>query len=215
MKITGIEQTKKGRFSLFVDGEFAFSVHKDTFLASELAKDVELTSEYLEELRRDDAYISAKEAALTLLEMREYPSAMLLRKLREHYEQEPAEAAVQRMIELGLVNDLDYGTRLAADYVNLRHYPLRRIALELGKRGFSREMIGEILEAYPPQSQVEAAAEMIRKKYSMSLFDRKGIDKTIAALLRRGFTMEDIRGALAVMVEEVRQEPPESEDYND
>lgn len=215
MKITGIEQTKKGRYALFVDGEFVFSVHKDTFLTSELARDTELTPERLEELRREDAYTSAKETALTLLEAREYPSALLMRKLLEHYEQEPAEAAVQRMTELGLVNDLDYGTRLAADYVNLRHYPLRRIALELGKRGLNREMIAEILSVYPPESQAEAAAEVIRKKYQNSLSDKKGIDKTIAALLRRGFSMEDIRGALAVILEEVRQDLPESEDYDD
>lgn len=32
MRVTGIETTKKGRYALMVDGEFAFSLHRDTFL---------------------------------------------------------------------------------------------------------------------------------------------------------------------------------------
>lgn len=32
MRVTGIETTKKGRYALMVDGEFAFSLHGDTFL---------------------------------------------------------------------------------------------------------------------------------------------------------------------------------------
>lgn len=214
MKITGIETTKKGRYSLFVDGEFAFSVHKDIFLTTELQKDAEMTPERLAEIRVEDNFLSAKEKALDLLSAREYTSAMLRQKLRQYYEEEPVEFAVGRMLELGLINDLDYGTRLCRDFINLRHYPLRRIALELSKRGLSREMIDEILSQYSEESQAAAAAGLIQKKYKNNLSDQKGIQKTIAALLRRGFTMEDIRAGLSMVLEEWRQEelPPESEE---
>ena len=32
MTITRLSETKKGRFAIFADGEFLFSVHKDIFL---------------------------------------------------------------------------------------------------------------------------------------------------------------------------------------
>lgn len=216
MKITKIETTKKGRYSLFLDDEFAFSVHKDTFLLSDdIQKDAELSPERVEQLREEDALRSAKEKAMDLLSAREYTAAMLRQKLRQFFEEEPAAEAVRRMEELGLVNDLDYATRLAADMVNLRHYPLRRIALELSKRGIDREMAASILSAYSEESQAEAVATVVRKKYKNSLSDRKGVDKTIAALLRRGFTMEDIHGGLSMVLEDLRQEelPEESEEF--
>lgn len=218
MKITGIESTKKGRYALLIDGEFAFSVHQDTFLTvKDLAKDAEITPERLEEIRALDAVRSAKEKALDLLSRSEYPSGVLRQKLLLYFPPEAVEVAVTRMREMGLVNDLSYGTRLAADYVNLRHYPLRRIAMELTKRGFERDMIDEILSVYSEESQQEAAAIVIRKKYWNNLTDKKGIDKTIAALLRRGFRMDDIRRGLQQVLEEWRQEEPpeESEEQDD
>ena len=32
MRITGLESTKKGRYALMIDGEFVFSLHRDTVL---------------------------------------------------------------------------------------------------------------------------------------------------------------------------------------
>lgn len=218
MKITGIEATKKGRYALFVDGEFMFSVHHDTFLTvNDLARGAEISGARLEEIRQEDELRSAKERALDLLSRAEYPSMVLYQKLIPDYSPEASAAAVRRMGELGLINDRDYGTRLAADYVNLRHYPLRRIEMELSKRGFEREMIEEILSVYTEESQSDAAAAVIRRKYERNLTDKKGIDKTIAALLRRGFRMEDIRGGLRQVLDEERSNAPspESEEPND
>ena len=49
MTITQLQETKKGRFSVFANGEFLFSVHKDTFLLRpELAVGRQVTVETLE-----------------------------------------------------------------------------------------------------------------------------------------------------------------------
>ena len=47
MTITRLGETKKGRFSVFADGEFLFSVHKDIFLSR---KELELGREVSVEL---------------------------------------------------------------------------------------------------------------------------------------------------------------------
>ena len=52
MTITRLGETKKGRFSVFADGEFLFSVHKDIFLSrKELELGREVSVELLEEIR--------------------------------------------------------------------------------------------------------------------------------------------------------------------
>ena len=86
MTITQLQETKKGRFSVFADGEFLFSVHKDTFLLRpELAVGRQVTVETLEEIRLEDEALSCKEKALTLLEYSSHSAGRLAEKLRRHY----------------------------------------------------------------------------------------------------------------------------------
>ena len=139
MRITGIETTKRGRYALMVDGEFAFSVHRDSFLLNRwLQKDAEVTPGQLEQLRREDEFRSAREQAIDCLAAAEQTGGMLRQKLLRRYGEEAAEAAVLRMEELGLINDREYSRRFAADAVNLRSWPRRRIAAELQKRAWPR-----------------------------------------------------------------------------
>ena len=64
MTITRLGETKKGRFSVFADGEFLFSVHKDIFLSrKELELGREVSVELLEEIRLEDEAYSCKEKA--------------------------------------------------------------------------------------------------------------------------------------------------------
>ena len=54
--VTEIQQTKRGRFSIFGDGEFLFSVHKDIFLLHrELAAGRDLCIRELDGLEREAA----------------------------------------------------------------------------------------------------------------------------------------------------------------
>ena len=59
----------------------------------------------------------------------------------------------------------------------------------------------------------EAILRLLNTKYQKNLCDRKGIDRTIAALARRGYPLGEIREALKAVLEEDRQEDlPESEE---
>lgn len=82
-----------------------------------------MSPERLETLRQEDELRSARERALDLLSAAEQTSGTLRQKLLRWYGEEAVEAAVLRMEELGLINDLDYGRRYAADAVNLRGGP--------------------------------------------------------------------------------------------
>lgn len=196
MLISGIEKTKKGRYSVFVDGSFLYSVAEDTYVTTELATGADLTPERLEEIRLADETASAKEKALTLLECCDHSRGMLVQKLCRHYSREASEAAADRMQELGLTDDADYARRLAADMAALRGYPRARIRFELTKRGISREDTQAALDALPGEDETEVIGALLRKKYRAKLDTPEGIKKTVASLLRQGFSYEDVKTAL-------------------
>ena len=215
MRVTGIETTKKGRYALMLDGEFAFSLHRDTFLLCPwLQKGAEVSPERLETLRQEDELRSARERALDLLSAAEQTSGTLRQKLLRWYGEEAVEAAVLRMEELGLINDLDYGRRYAADAVNLRGWPRRRIAMELQKKGVPAEVIEEALADITEETEIETACRLLEGPYRGRLRDRRERDKVKAALQRRGFSYEVIRQAVSRAMEALPEdgETPEPEE---
>ena len=221
MRVTGIETTKKGRYALMVDGEFAFSLHRDTFLLCPwLQKGAEVSPERLETLRQEDELRSARERALDLLSAAEQTSGTLRQKLLRWYGEEAVEAAVLRMEELGLINDLDYGRRYAADAVNLRGWPRRRIAMELQKKGVPAEVIEEALADITEETEIETACRLLEGPYRGKLRDRKERGKVKAALQRRGFSYEVIRQAVSRAMEALPEgggtpEPEETPETGD
>lgn len=212
MTITQLQETKKGRFSVFVDGEFLFSVHKDTFLTrQELALSRQITVEALEEIRLADELLSCKEKALTLLEYSSHSAGRLAEKLRRHYPPETVEQVVQRLRELGLLDDLDYGRRLAADLLNLRGYSLGRVRQTLYQRRLDKETIDQVMGELSEIDQIAPIVALVNKKYLQKLREPRGREKVAAALQRRGYRYDEIREALSQVTEGLFDEGYEEE----
>lgn len=212
MTITQLQETKKGRFSVFADGEFLFSVHKDTFLLRpELAVGRQVTVETLEEIRLEDEALSCKEKALTLLEYSSHSAGRLAEKLRRHYPPETVEQVVQRLWELGLLDDLDYGRRLAADLLNLRGYSLGRVRQTLYQRRLDKETIDQVMGELSEIDQIAPIVALVNKKYLQKLREPRGREKVAAALQRRGYRYDEIREALSQVTEGLFDEGYEEE----
>lgn len=202
MTITRLQETKKGRFSVFADGEFLFSVHKDTFLLRpELAVGRQVTAEALEAIRLEDEELSCKEKALTLLEFSSQSAGRLAEKLGRLYPGETVEKTIARLTELGLLDDLDYGRRLAADLLNLRGYSLGRVRQELYRRRLDKDTIEQVMDEIADTDQVGPMVALVRKKYLPKLRESRGREKVAAALQRRGYQYDEIREALAQVLE--------------
>jgi len=202
MTITRLSETKKGRFAVFADGEFLFSVHKDIFLSRrELELGREIPVETLEEIRLEDERYSCKEKALTLLEYASHSAGRLAEKLRRDYPPEVVEEVVARLRELGLLDDLDYGRRLAADLLNLRGYSLGRVRQTLYQRRLDRETIDQVMEELEGIDQVGPIVALVQKKYLPKLREPQGRQKVAAALQRRGYEYDEIREALSQVLE--------------
>ncbi len=135
---------------------------------------------------------AARKKALSLLERRDYGSAELAAKLVEKgASPSDAEAAVARMVEYGFVNDENYAAMVARHYAAKGFGPAR-IREELRRRRLDRELWDAALDAAPENS--EAAYRLFAAKMRGGC-DKDAVRKASAALVRRGFSWEDVRAA--------------------
>ncbi len=135
---------------------------------------------------------AARKKALSLLERRDYGSAELAAKLVEKgASPSDAEAAVARMVEYGFVNDENYAAMVARHYAAKGCGPAR-IREELRRRRLDRELWDAALDAAPENS--EAAYRLFAAKMRGGC-DKDAVRKASAALVRRGFSWEDVRAA--------------------
>ena len=165
MKLTAVRMTKWGRVALYGDDEFLLSMHPDVFAASGLSVGSEIDGERLAGLAAEAELKKAKERAFSMLSGREYTSSQLRDRLARHVDPEAAGQAVERMEELGLVDDDGYAERYARELSERKHYGLLRIRQELRQKGLSAEQIEwavSLLDADPQEQMLE----VIEKIYS-------------------------------------------------
>lgn len=199
-KITAItaQQRDDARMNIEIDGAFAFGLHVDIVLAHYLSVGNELSATQIEGLLQEDQVKKAITAALNLISFRPRASGELQRKLREKgYPAEAAEAAVQRMLDLGYLNDADFADRWIEN--RKEHKPRSRMMLqqELMQKGIERETISEALENTEIDEFGDALALAQKKAGSMSALDQATRHRRLSGFLgRRGYGFDVIRKVL-------------------
>lgn len=194
MELTAIEPRRHRLVQLYLDGEAAVKLDAATAQEARLRVGMELDDEELHELLQKSDAARAKEKALYLLEHRPHAKRELERKLSCTVGEEAAQAAADRMEELGLVDDADYAARLAQELAR-KGYAFSRTVQELVRRGVDRELAQEAAREASPDPE-EAIRRLIQRKYERRLGDEKGRRQTAAALQRLGYRWEEIRSAL-------------------
>ena len=194
MELTAIEPRRHRLVQLYLDGEAAVKLDAATAQEARLRVGMELDDEELHELLQKSDAARAKEKALYLLEHRPHAKRELERKLSRTVGEEAAQAAADRMEELGLVDDADYAARLAQELAR-KGYAFSRTVQELVRRGVDRELAQEAARESSPDPE-EAIRRLIQRKYERRLGDEKGRRQTAAALQRLGYRWEEIRSAL-------------------
>jgi len=198
MELTAAEPRRKGLVQIYLDGEAAVKIDAEIFLRSGLKPGDMLTDGELHELIRASDERRAREKALYLLEHRSHSKKELTEKIARTAASRPAaQAAADRMEELGLLNDEAYARDLARDLFTRKRYGAMRVKQELKRKGIDGELIDELLEQYGGE---EAALENIRavldKKYAGWEEDEKTRRRAFAALQRLGYSYGLIRQAM-------------------
>lgn len=195
MEITAIEPRRHRLSQLYLDGEAAVRVDTETLIKSGWKPGVEITDEELHALLEASEERRAREKALYLLEYRSHSKKELADKISRTTSREAAEAAVEKMEELGLMNDESYARQLASSLLERKGYGVRRARQEMLHKGIDRELVEEILLETAPDPE-EKLREIVERKYQRQLQDEKGYRRTVAALQRLGYGWEDIKSVL-------------------
>ncbi len=147
---------------------------------------------------------AAKQKALSLLDRRDYSRAELLRSLTEKgYEAAAAETAVDRLVQLGFVDDARYAPIVVRHYA-AKGYGAQRIRGELQRRGIPKNLWESAMAEMPEQD--ETVDRLLRSRLrGADLRDRAALKRATDALLRRGYGWDEINAA----VERYRSETEE------
>ena len=136
----------------------------------------------------------ARRRALRLLEKRDYSRKMLLDKLTEKgVSEEEAAQVCDWLCDIGAVNDERYAELVVRHYA-AKGYGERRLREELYRRGIAREL-WEAAMAELPETD-DAVYRLLAQKLRGTEHAREDLQRAQNALLRRGYSWEEIRGAM-------------------
>ena len=153
----------------------------------------------------------AKRRAMHLLGGRDYGRNELIEKLKNNYSEKTAVTVADLMCEYGYVDDYRYAEKLARQYITVRKYGKSRAALMMRQKLLDAPTIETALGKYTDDDITGEIAEILRRKYYDRLFlegleGKKEMQKVIAALARRGYGYNDIKKALYLIQDEIRNE---------
>ena len=204
MELTAAEPRRKGLTQLFLDGEAAVKIDTEIFVRSGLKPGDELTDDELHRLIEASDTRRAQEKALYLLEYRSHSKKELAEKIaRTAASKEAAQAAADRMEELGLVDDEAYARELARVLFTRKRYGKMRVKQELRQKGIANELIEELLSEYGNEDEaLENLQEILARKYPDWREDERTRRRAFAGLQRLGYSYELIRRAMAAPEDE-------------
>ncbi len=194
VSIRALRQTSPERVSLELESGEEIKATLSLVAELRLYTGKVLEDAELETLRASAALSLCKTRAVELLSYRPMSARELRDKLTQKGESpETASAAVDWLCEKGLLDDGRYAGMVVRHYA-AKGYGESRVRQELQRRGVPRELWEEALRELPePEDKLDAYLASKLKDPD----DRAQVQKVSAALIRRGFSWEEIRAALA------------------
>jgi len=200
MLITAAEERKKGMTALYIDGEYAVSVDTITLAASGFKTGSEIDDDELFELLENSKISRAKEKALYLIEYRSRTRKEIEDKLIPLYGERASSLAIERLEELGLIDDEKFAREYAEQLISRKKFSRERAAFELFKKGIDRSLADEILDEIEPDP-VEQITELLETKFSGKLENEKDRTRTINSLKAMGYRWSDIKEAMSEYID--------------
>lgn len=193
MKITSIEkQKKKGRYNLFLEGEFAFGIYEDTLVKFSLRKNDDLTEEKITGIKDYDEFNYGKKVGYDFLYYRQRSEKELRTKLKQkNISQKNSDKVIEFFINHRFLNDEEFARSFVTNELLKKPSGKRMLYRKLLQKGINKEVIERILESsYPEES---SGAEALLRKYIKRLKDKPPPvqkQKAYNYLISRGFNFD-------------------------
>ncbi len=184
------------KIHLLLDDEYKITTDIDFWAENFISDGEDISEEEWDRLTAEINYRKAFNKCADLLSRREHSVKELKDKLLRTVDEESAEKAIEKYIELGYLDDEKFAKTLSEYLFNKKHCSVAQVRQELYKKGICREIISEVIDDADYDS-VDSITAVLNKNYLRKLSAPDGKDKVIAALMRRGFSYGDIKAAIS------------------
>lgn len=199
MQVTSIKSQVKraGRYSIFVDGKYEFSLSDTALLDSKLVTGQELNKERLRELKQASIDDKLYNSTLNYLAIRPRTTWEIKIYLqRKGASPTLSETILNKLSNANLLDDKKFAEAFVNDRRLLRPTSRRKMILELRKKHVSDEVIQAVIGGGPEQQSEEQTTLLTiieRKRRQAKYQDNL---KLMQYLAGQGFNYGDIKAAL-------------------
>lgn len=196
MKITNItiQKSKNNRCNLDIDGQFYCGIDSSLLVDLDLYQGKEIDKAIFNKICQHEEYKKCLDRAYTILSIRMNSLAELDRKLSVKFSKSSVLKVIERLKELGYLDDLVFAT----GWVDSRKTDRGKFSLrqELRQKGVNEEIIEKVLYDCTEEEEVYNAIKLIEKKHLTNLSRDEKFKKVSGLLSRRGYSYSVIKKAL-------------------
>ncbi|XJZ27921.1 recombination regulator RecX [Bacillota bacterium Lsc_1132] len=198
-KIT-TQQKNIGRYNVFLDEKFAFSVDEDVLIKFQLKKGMELDELSLMEIQYSDDIRKAYNSAIAYLARRIRSEKEIWDYLlKKEMEELVINEVVHKLKTQNYLNDEEYAAAYVRTQINTTDKGPNVIRMELIDKGIQKDIIQDCLREFTGEQQLEKAVGITRKFFQKNTKDSFHVlkQKLESLLLRKGYSFEVIQRAIA------------------
>lgn len=199
MKITA-KSGRKDKMHIYIDGEYLLTVDEVFWFSSGYISGDEINKEELTAFEEAAGSRRAFNSALNSLDYRDHSEKEIRAKLLRKHDADYVDEAVEKLIELDLVNDERYAENYAHELFEHKKFGKMRIKSELRAKGISADIANAAVEDLFDEEEpdnIQRIVDIIGKRYYNRMNDEVGRKKVFSALQRMGYSFSDIREAMS------------------
>ena len=201
-QITAIKVNKKrpNKRSIFIDGQFAFTVSEGIFFQHNLEEGGELSDKQIKELTTADEFDKAKQAAVNLLSYRPRSIKEVSNRLvHKGWNKDLADRVTGELVDKGYLNDEEFAAIFARDKAKNKCLGPVALKSELIKTGVAQKIIEQTIEAVYSKYPADELIQRLMKKRGIDLdvpLVKKEKQRFINLLKRKGFTWDQMESVV-------------------
>lgn len=182
------------KIHILIDDEYQITTDVDFWSQNYINDGTDIDEEQWQELVDAINYRKAVNKCYDLLSRRDHSVKELRQKLLRTVDPDNADKAIEKMLDLGYLDDEKYARTLFRHLYDNKKMSLNFIKREMYMKGIDSFIIEDVL----CENEVDNVAnivELINSKYAGKLQGENGKQKVMASLARKGFSYSDIKSA--------------------
>lgn len=204
LKITAITQQKHHpeRYSIFIDGDFAFGLIMQDILYFKLKEGEEIQQQKYDFIKNELVYINAQNTALHYIGYKMRTEAEVRKKLLEkEFSSDMIEKVIDFLIKYRYIDDVQYCQSYIKQTLRCNPKGSYAIKMELKQRGVKDSIITNALEQSDIDELSDAITLLEKKCFYLDDIGEKEKKRLFAFLQRKGYCYDIIKEAFAYVIE--------------